>query len=62
MNCPGCGRVFETVGGLDTHRRHPRAGQDCRYRPGSPRLGFHPGRLVRSSAEYWRTTPSPRLT
>lgn len=58
MACPGCGGLFGTCGALDVHRRHPRAGQDCRYRPGAPRLSFRPGRLVRTGADHWRTGPA----
>lgn len=62
MNCPGCSRWFGTCGALDTHRRHPRTGQGCRYQPGAHRLAYLPGRLVRLGPEYWRTGSGPRLT
>lgn len=44
--CPGCSRPFDTVTGLDAHRRHPAARTGCRYRPGEHRGMYRPGYLA----------------
>ena len=47
MGCPGCGRPFGSVLGLDAHRRHPATPAGCRYRPGERRGAWRPGYLSR---------------
>ncbi len=58
MTCPGCGRPFMSVLGMDAHRRHPAAATGCRYRPGERRGAWRPGYLVRVGADHWRTGPA----
>ena len=49
VSCPGCGRIFDTVLGLDSHRRHPAALPGCRWREWERRGAYRPGFLGRAA-------------